>query len=200
MWNCSRNQKLDILLVLASSSPRRRELLASAGIAFTVMSADIVEEQQPGESPLEFCRRLAREKAEAVLSKLLPDEAVRVLGADTIVVVDDQVLGKPRDAEDARRMLQLLSGRAHQVITSVCVLKRDEQGSVTADLRHATTTVRFHELTEAEISAYITTGEPLDKAGGYGIQGGAAPFVAGYEGDYDNIVGLPMAMVREMLG
>lgn len=186
--------------MLASASPRRRELLSDAGIAFAAASADIVEEQQPGESAEDFCRRLARQKAEVVLGRLPTGKAVRVLGADTIVVIDDQVLGKPRDVEDARRMLRLLSGRTHQVVTGVCLLMRDKHGTLTSDLCHAITTVRFYELTEAQISAYVASGEPMDKAGAYGIQGGAAPFVAGYEGDYDNVVGLPVGMVREMLG
>jgi septum formation protein len=194
-----RDPKSKIPLVLASSSPRRRELLSSAGIAFNVVNSDIPEEQQPGEGPIAFARRLAREKAEAVLRKLQSHAPVRVLGADTIVVVDGQVLGKPQTADDARRMLQLLSGRTHEVVTAVCIITRNEQGSVTADLRHATTVVRFHQLSESEISAYIATGEPLDKAGAYGIQGAASPFIAGYDGDYNNVVGLPVDLVREML-
>lgn len=192
------NPKSEIPLVLASTSPRRRELLTNAGIDFDIITSDIPEEQQLGEVPIAFACRLAREKAEAVLHKF-PDRPVRVLGADTIVVVEDQVLGKPSDNEDARRMLQLLSGRTHEVVTAVCVITRDEQGSVTAGLRHATTVVRFHELSEPAISAYIATGEPLDKAGAYGIQGAASPFIAGYIGDYNNVVGLPIDLVREML-
>ena len=193
------NHKSEIPLILASSSPRRRELLTSAAIVFTVVTSEILEEQQSGEDPITFARRLAREKAEAVLSKFPQDGPVRVLGADTIVVVDDKVLGKPRTNEDARRMLQLLSGRAHEVVTGVCVVTRSEQGRVATDLRHATTVVRFHKLSESVISAYIATGEPLDKAGAYGIQGAASPFIAGYTGDYNNVVGLPVDLVREML-
>jgi septum formation protein len=204
-------------IILASSSPRRRELLTQAGYEFTVVTSDVPEERCEGETPLDYCRRLAREKAEAVLARIAnrgverafrpankiaevgAAPEVRILGADTIVVVDDRVLGKPEDAEHAREMLELLSGRAHQVITAVCLLTSNANGTLATDIRHAITTVTFCPMSTLDIETYIASGEPLDKAGAYGIQGGASRFIAGYEGDYDNVVGLPVFLVREML-
>jgi septum formation protein len=200
-------------IILASSSPRRRELLTQAGYEFNVVTSDVPEERCEGETPLDYCRRLAREKAEAVLARVAksPVEVnetaevgasapeVRILGADTIVVVDDRVLGKPEDAEHAREMLEFLSGRAHKVITAVCLLTRNANGTLATDIRHAITTVTFCPMSTLDIETYIASGEPLDKAGAYGIQGGASRFIAGYEGDYDNVVGLPVFLVREML-
>jgi septum formation protein len=186
------------MLVLASSSPRRRELLTRAGIEFTVVNADLPEDQHEREAPLEYCRRVAREKAETVLNRL-PDAPAQVLGADTIVVLDGNVLGKPRDNAQAHRMLRMLSNHTHDVITAVCLLTRDSKGQVTTDLRHETTKVRFRALSNLEIDAYISTREPFDKAGAYAIQGGASAFVASCDGDYDNVVGLPVKLVREML-
>ena len=189
----------NVMLILASGSPRRRELLERAEISFTAVSADIPEVRQHGETPAQFARRLAREKAEAVLQRLETPAATKILGADTIVVADDAVLGKPRDDDDGARMLALLSGREHRVITAVCLLIRDEAGAVQADVRDATTVVHFRQLTEAEIESYVRTGEPRDKAGAYAIQGGAAGFVNAIDGDYDNVVGLPVKLVRQML-
>jgi len=179
------------MLILASSSPRRRELLAAAGIAFTAQPADIDETHRPGESPIAFTLRLAREKAEAIARK---DPGATILGADTIVVCDEEILGKPADEADAARMLKKLSGRAHQVVTGVALLST--RG---LDARTETTTVTMRAISDEEIAAYIATGEPMDKAGAYGIQGGAAAFVARIAGDYTNIVGLPIALVQEML-
>jgi len=179
------------MLILASSSPRRRELLTQAGIAFTVQPADIDESHRPGESPIAFTQRLAREKAEAVFAH---HPQATVLGADTIVVCDAEILGKPADAADAARMLHLLSNREHQVITGVAIIA--PQGTRTqADI----TTVTMRKISEEEIQNYIATGEPMDKAGAYAIQGGAAPFVTSIEGDYTNVVGLPIKLVQEML-
>jgi len=179
------------MLILASSSPRRRELLTQAGIAFTVQPADIDESHRPGESPIAFTQRLAREKAEAVFAH---HPQATVLGADTIVVCDAEILGKPADAADAARMLRLLSDREHQVITGVAIIT--PQGTRTqADI----TTVTMRKISEEEIQNYIATGEPMDKAGAYAIQGGAAPFVTSIEGDYTNVVGLPIKLVQEML-
>jgi len=178
-------------LVLASSSPRRQQLLSAAGISFRVQAANVPEEIKLGESPRQFSERLAHEKAEAI-AKLLP--ASFVLGADTIVVVDEQVLGKPVDADDARRMLRLLSGRRHQVLTSVCLL-----GDGVRDVRTELTEVHFVEVTDREIAEYITTGEPMDKAGAYGIQGIASRWIPRIEGCYFNVVGLPVALVYQML-
>lgn len=169
-----------------------------AGVAFRAIPSAIDEMRREGEPPLAYARRLAREKAEAVAAQL-PCGVFRVLGADTIVIVNGEILGKPSSTEDAVRMLKLLSGRAHQVVTAVCLLAADASGRVAEDVRHATTLVRFRALTEGDIRAYVESGEPMDKAGAYAIQGGAADFVQSYEGDYENVVGLPVALVLAML-
>jgi septum formation protein len=184
-------------LILASSSPRRQELLQQAGIPFQVHPAHIPEDQNPGEPPLNYALRLAREKATAVAQQF-PERPV--LGADTIVLVDQEVLGKPRDREDAARMLRLLSGRSHQVITAVClVLANSGGGRRETDTRSCTTQVSFRQLAEDEIQQYIAGGEPMDKAGAYAIQGGAARWTDGIDGEYSNVVGLPLSLVTEML-
>lgn len=184
------------MLVLASASPRRQELLRNAGIAFTVHPANIPETRLPGEPPKAYAERMAREKAEAVfrrdIEKFGPGKIV--LGADTIVLVDDEVLGKPRDATDAARMLRLLSGRSHQVITGVCLL-----GHSFADVRSETTTVEMQKLRDDEIASYVASGEPMDKAGAYAIQGWASRWISRIEGDYFNVVGLPVSVVYGML-
>ncbi len=183
-------------IVLASASPRRQELLKNAGISFVVRPANIDEVQQPGEGSLHFAERMAADKARAVRT-LAPESTV--LGADTIVVARDQVLGKPADAADALRMLRLLSNRQHFVITSVCLIGTDLQGADFEDTRSEKTAVHFAPLTDAEIRAYIDTGEPMDKAGAYAIQGGAARWISKIEGDYNNVVGLPVDLVLRML-
>jgi septum formation protein len=180
------------MLVLASASPRRRELLLNAGIAFIVQPADIPENLQPGEQPQAFAERLAREKAMAVF-KHRPDDVV--LGADTIVVVDGEILGKPRHRDDASRMLQMLSGRQHQVITGVCLVGQ----LIPADIRSATTLVTMAQLSGTDIQAYIESGEPMDKAGAYAIQGIASRWITKIEGDYSNVVGLPIPLLWQML-
>jgi septum formation protein len=188
-----------VTLVLASASPRRQELLRNAGIAFTVQPADIDESPRDGESPVECARRLAREKALTV-SRSHPQDWV--LGADTIVVVEENILGKPRDATDAARMLRLLSGRTHEVITGVCLLgPAGELITRNRELRTAseTTRVTMCEISDDEISEYIATGEPMDKAGAYAIQGMASRWIPRIEGDYSNVVGLPTALVYRML-
>jgi len=190
------------MLVLASASPRRRELLRNAGISFAVQAADIDERPLAGESPRDCAERLAREKALTVFQRRPQDY---VLGADTIVVVDDAILGKPRDANDAARMLRLLSGRVHAVITGVCVVDAVASGqwSVTseADLLTAseTTLVTVCGVSDTEIRDYVATGEPMDKAGAYAIQGIASRWIPRIEGDYSNVVGLPVALVYRML-
>ena len=181
-------------LILASASPRRRELLAQAGFSFEVVPADVPEVRKLGEDPIRFVTRLAREKAEAVAASrsITPDTIV--LGADTIVVVDEEVLGKPQDAVDAARMLRLLSGQTHQVITGVCLAKgRERQRAAEV------TFVRFATLSDEEIDAYVATGEPLDKAGAYAIQGRAGRWVPRIHGCYFNVVGLPLALVSSMI-
>jgi septum formation protein len=173
-------------LILASESPRRRELLAIAGFQFTVRARPIEEIRQPGETPIQYARRLAFEKAAAASPRL----GEIVLGADTIVVVDDRILEKPADAADARAMLRLLSGRQHAVITGICLLHDD--GSV---LDHASTEVRFAPMSETEIEEYAASGEPMGKAGAYAIQGLASKFVERIDGCYFNVMGLPVALV-----
>jgi septum formation protein len=176
-------------LILASQSPRRRELLATAGFQFTVRSRPVEEIRAPGESPVEYVRRLARAKAEAACKAHGSPEEI-VLGADTVVVLGDQVLEKPVDADDAREMLRALSGREHVVITGICLMYTDK---VIVD--HESTRVHFVELTDGEIDAYVLSGEPMDKAGGYAIQGLASKFVDRIEGCYFNVMGLPLARV-----
>jgi septum formation protein len=178
-------------LVLASASPRRAELLRAAGIAFTVDAPDVDERSLPDESPEQYVRRLAIGKAEAVAAR---HPGALVLGADTTVVVDGEMLGKPSDAADAAGMLRRLAGRAHHVLTGVA-LARD--GDIRAEV--ATTTVWFARMTEDDIAAYVASGEPMDKAGAYGIQGAASRYVQRIDGPHDNVVGLPVDVVHALL-
>jgi septum formation protein len=194
------------MLVLASASPRRRELLTRAGFEFTVHPAHIPEDPLPGEEPVAYVTRLAREKAEAVFREFLTkgggsagtsraeDGLLAVLGADTTVVVDQQILGKPADAADAARMLRLLSGRSHRVVTGVA-LRTAAGVEVAAEV----TAVRFLTLSDEEIAAYVATGEPMDKAGAYAVQGRAARWIPRIEGCYFNVMGLPIALVCALL-
>lgn len=180
------------MIVLASASPRRAELLAAAGIQFRVQAADVDESTQPKEEPRAYVTRLARAKAAAV-SRTVETNAL-VLGADTVVVVDGRCLGKPRDDEEAAAMLRRLSGRAHEVLTGIAL--RHPSGTA---VECATTVVTFIPLSAAEIAWYVGTGEPRDKAGAYGIQGRASRFVARLEGSYSNVVGLPVELVYRQL-
>jgi septum formation protein len=193
-------------LVLASASPRRRELLRNAGIEFRVEPTRIPEILRPGEEAKNFSERLAREKALAVFTQTKEC----VLGADTVVVRDGEVLGKPQDQADAMRMLRLLSGHTHEVITGVCLVGTISGGGakpVTAtqpeerfeDIRSETTLVAMAEISDQEIADYIATGEPMDKAGAYAVQGQASRWIPWIEGDYFNVVGLPVALVWRML-
>ena len=216
------------MLILASSSPRRRELLAQASLEFAVRPAHINEDTRPGEDPTAYVMRLAREKAEAVFKEmaLSEDEAavqglkpgtsfsgtcgttevapcyktgqgldgLVVLGADTTVTIDGHILGKPEDAADAARMLRMLSGRTHSVITGVALAT-----AVGTEVASEVTAVRFVALSDEEIAEYVATGEPMDKAGAYGIQGRAAKWIPRIEGCYFNVVGLPLALVSTML-
>jgi septum formation protein len=224
------------MLILASGSPRRQELLRNARIPFVVQAADIEERVRDGELPRDCAERLAREKALAV-SRSRPADCI--LGADTIVVVDGNILGKPRDADDAARMLRLLSGRVHEVITGVCVVRAGVRGQgsgvsngravvsgqgpgvskskrhtgpalgsvgeqLAADERRLTTAseitlVTMSELSDGDIREYVATGEPMDKAGAYAIQGIASCWIPRIEGDYSTVVGLPVALVYRML-
>ena len=190
-------------LVLASASPRRREILAAAGLEFDVIPSAVREAQKPAEQAEEFVNRIALEKAMDILTRLPAPYRRPVLAADTVVVVERQMLGKPASPEDAARMLRLLSGKEHRVLTGVCLVMAREEGlaekTIARDLRLAVTTVRFAPLSETEIAEYVATGEPLDKAGAYGIQGRASQFVESIHGCYFNVVGLPMALVYQML-
>lgn len=179
-------------LILASSSPRRQELLCQAGVLFQVHAAHINEDQIAGEDAREYAIRLAREKAQAV-SKHYPQSYV--LGADTIVVVDGEVLGKPKDHADAQRILRRLSGRGHEVTTAVSLIAPGTR----TETRACTTKVYFRELTEDEIQQYVASGEPMDKAGAYAIQGGAARWTDRIEGEWSNVVGLPLSLVTDLL-
>ena len=205
----------DGMLLLASASPRRRDLLTQAGFHFEVDSRPIAEDRRPGEDPTVLVQRLAREKAEAVFharqrqetegtpkahdtrADLALDptpETLLVLGADTLVVCDGQILGKPVDDADALRMLRLLSGRTHQVITGVCVIS-----SAGVEVAAESTWVTMLTLSDQEIRAYIATGEPKDKAGAYAIQGRASRWIPRISGCYFNVVGLPLALVASMI-
>jgi septum formation protein len=187
-------------LILASASPRRQELLKNAGIKFMVKPAKIAEEHQPGESPEKCVRRLAREKALAVAQQTTEMDAV--LAADTEVVLDLQTgtpLGKPRDAQDALRMLRLLGGRRHYVVTGVCLMWLDSNLQWTAADAAETTLVQMEEISDDELRAYVASGEPMDKAGAYAIQGVASRWVSRIEGCYFNVVGLPVPLVYRML-
>ena len=185
------------MIVLASASPRRQELLRNAGIPFVAHPADIDETLRSGESPRNCAERLAREKALAVSQTRTQDW---VLGADTIVVVDDNILGKPRDRDDAMRMLRLLSGRTHNVVTGVCLVSPASAESQSKPRTTSESTlVSFCKISEEEIREYVATGEPMDKAGAYAIQGMASRWIPRIEGDYSNVVGLPVALVYRML-
>ena len=179
-------------LVLASRSPRRAEILKAVGWAFEIIAANIDESRFEFEPVVPYVRRLAQTKVETVAKTL---STGLVLGADTVVLVDEKILGQPRDAQDARRMLKLLSGRWHEVLTAVALLRIDENRLV---IDHEKTRVRFAQMSAAEIDWYVETGEPMDKAGAYAAQGGAAFFIEEIQGDYFNIVGLPVRLVYKL--
>lgn len=177
-------------IILASGSPRRRELMGLYGVPFTVRAADIDETMDPVKSPFDEVARVSRRKAEAVSRQ--PDDVV--IAADTIVVCGGKVLGKPHSREAAADMLRTLSGSTHQVMTGCTVLRGSRAETFTQ-----VTQLHFRALSEAEIDAYIATGEPMDKAGAYGIQGGAALFCEGMTGDYYNVMGLPVCRLQQSL-
>ena len=204
------------MLVLASASPRRRELLTQAGYSFEVHPAHIPEELLPNEDPIAYVTRLAREKAQAVYNEIMgapgldfetwestkdnaseerASAAPQVLGADTTVALDNHILGKPESPADAARMLRLLSGRTHRVLTGVALVT-----ATSTEVAAEVTAVTFLTLTDEEIDSYIATGEPMDKAGAYAIQGRAARWFPRIEGCYFNVVGLPIALVSSLLG
>ena len=178
------------MLVLASQSPRRSEILRQAGISFTVRVADVDESVLAAESPADYVQRLAEAKAYAVEAA----DGETVLGADTTVVIDGDILAKPADAADARRMLARLSGRRHEVLTGIC-LRRG--GHAIRD--YASTGVVFAALSEAEIDEYVASGEPMDKAGAYGIQGHAGAFITEIRGSYSGVMGLPLYETAKLL-
>ena len=189
-------------MILASQSPRRRELLSEAGFDLEIRPGDIDEARLDGESPVELVARLASQKAEAARSALdhAPADGLLV-AADTIVWMGSEALGKPADELDAARMLRELSGRTHHVSTGVCAMRLASDASALSAVTFVeTTAVTFWELTEAEILAYVATGEPMDKAGAYGIQGAGRVLVRGIEGDYANVVGLPVSRLLRELG
>ena len=186
------------MLVLASRSPRRQELLRNAGISFTVQAADVDETPLAGESAHDCAERLAKEKAMSVWRARSEDA---VLGADTVVVVDEKILGKPVDASDAARMLRMLSGRVHEVITGVAMVWCQPSVPGKPEIRVAseTTRVTMGKISQQEIRDYVASGEPMDKAGAYAIQGRASRWIPRIEGDYSNVVGLPVALVYRLL-
>jgi septum formation protein len=186
------------MLILASASPRRHELLTQAGLTFTAEAANLSEDLLPNEAAAAYVQRLAEEKAQAVWNAHKSSDTVEdpliVLGADTCVVVEGHILGKPADSADARRMLELLSGRTHAVLTGIAAITTKK---TLRDLD--ITQVTFNVITDAEIGRYISSGEPLDKAGAYAIQGYAARWIPRIEGCYFNVVGLPIARTIALL-
>ena len=191
-------------LILASGSPRRSEILNFVGWEFEKKVADIDETEKEGENPADYVQRLAKEKAEAVAVGF---EDALVLGADTTVVIDDKIIGKPVDLEDARKMIKMLSGRWHKVLTGVALVKKisdsKRQIANSANVKSVVdlqqTKVKFNELSDAEIEFLVQKGEPLDKAGAYAVQAQAALFIERIEGDYWNVVGLPINLVYRLM-
>jgi septum formation protein len=177
-------------LILASTSPRRAELLRSAGLAFSVRHPDADEQRKENETPIDYAVRTAREKAQSIPV----ENGEVVIGADTVVAVEGRILGKPADAADAEEMLRQLSGKMHEVVTGVCLHARQKTVRF-----HAATSVLFRDLSDEEIRTYIATGEPMDKAGAYAIQGGAVGMVRRIDGSYSNVVGLPLCELIETL-
>ncbi|MGH9898419.1 MAG: Maf family protein [Pyrinomonadaceae bacterium] len=180
-------------LILASASPRRAEILRSIGFDFRIHPVNIDETALDNEEPLDYVRRVAKAKAEAA-AKIFPD--LTVLGADTIVVIDGEILGKPRDIDDARSMIQKLGGKTHDVITSIALVRPGRSDILIA---YELTRVRFALMSSEEIDWYLSTGESMDKAGGYGVQGYGKIFIEAIEGDYWNVVGLPVRLLIKCL-
>ena len=188
-------------IILASASPRRRELLGQIGLDFEIRVSD-VEEKVTASEPGAVVEELSRQKAEAVfesLGKMPGDELedVLVIGADTVVAVGGRILGKPSNVGEAAEMLKMLSGKTHEVYTGVCLLYRRNAGGVEQKNFHEMTKVGFYPMTDKEISYYVSTGECMDKAGAYGIQGMGARYIKGLEGDYNNVVGLPIGRLYQ---
>lgn len=179
-------------LYLASASPRRRELLTQLGVQFSILRVDVEEQKHHSETPFEYVSRLARDKAVAGVA--VSERNLPVIGSDTIVVCDEQVLEKPGDFDDAKRMLSLLSGRTHQVMTAVTIANKEKQQTAVV-----TTQVTFRELTDSDIEDYWHSGEPQDKAGSYAIQGLGGKFVTYLEGSYYAVVGLPLYETEQLI-
>ena len=186
-------------LYLASTSPRRRELLAQLGISTEVVSQGVPENRLDGESPESYVKRLALEKARSGMAGLGDRGLLPVLGADTTVVVENEVLGKPVDKADALAMLKRLSGRSHWVLSAVAVVGRDDLGQDREAVRISESIVKFRAISEKECESYWDTGEPMDKAGAYAIQGLAAVFIVNIEGSYSGVMGLPLFETGELL-
>lgn len=197
-------------IILASASPRRKELLEQIGLTFQVIVSQ-VEEKVTTDIPCQVVEQLSEQKAEAVLLQLqkveaesLKQEEVLVIGADTIVAAEKEILGKPRDETEAVKMLQQLQGKTHQVYTGVTLLHRDRTGKLEKKVFSEATRVTFYPMSQEEILTYTATGDPLDKAGAYGIQGFCARYIQGIAGDYNNVVGLPVGRLyqegKEWLG
>ncbi|HEY0860576.1 MAG TPA: Maf family nucleotide pyrophosphatase [Pseudoxanthomonas sp.] len=182
------------MLYLASQSPRRRELLGRLGLDFGVLDLDIPEQRQPGEPAEDYVRRVAREKAGAGLLKVVATPGAVVLGADTEVVLDDEVFGKPRDADDAAAMLRRLSGRTHQVVSVVSLVSASREAQAVS-----VSQVTFAPLSEGHIAAYVATREPFGKAGAYAIQGGGEAFISHLSGSYSGVMGLPLYETARLL-
>lgn len=178
-------------IILASASPRRKELLTQMGVEFTVYTSNI-EEKVTESDPEAVVKELSMQKSRDVYDRLDECDDIIVIGADTIVYAEDRILGKPKDEDDCRQMLRLLQGRTHHVYTGVTIITREQEISFAED-----TLVKVHEMDDVEIDEYIRTGEPMDKAGGYGIQGYFAKYVEGIDGDYNNVVGLPIARLYQ---
>ena len=180
-------------LILASTSPRRAEILRTVGWPFESCPVEIDEARRPGEKAAAYVQRLAVEKAQA--AAVVRDEYSTIIGADTVVVIDEEILGKPHDEDDARRMLRKLSGRWHQVLTGIALISGAPSETRVA---HETTEVKFAAMSEAEINWYTASGEPMDKAGAYAIQGLGSRLIEGIRGDYFNVVGLPVRLLYEL--
>lgn len=182
------------MLHLASQSPRRRELLGRLGVEFGVLDLDVPEQRAPGEAPADYVRRVAREKAGAGLLRVSGSPGAMVLGADTEVILGDEVFGKPRDAEDAAGMLCRLSGRTHEVVSAVCLVSAAREAQVVS-----VSQVTFGELSDAQVEAYVATGEPMGKAGAYAIQGRGETFIRHLSGSYSGVMGLPLYETARLL-
>src|SRR5262245_5912618 len=180
-------------IILASASPRRAEILRTVGWPFEALPVDIDESRRPSEEAPNYVERVASEKAEAA-ARLASGTVI--VGADTAVVIGDEILGKPRDDEDATRMLRLLRGRWHQVLTGIAIFDREASATCTT---HEVTEVKFAEMNEDEVSWYVATGEPIDKAGAYAIQGQGARFIEEIKGDYFNVMGLPVSLLYRLV-